>query len=334
MQTLHRKAYAKINLALDVIGRLENGYHQVRMIMQTVDIYDELTFQKAEDGIHLFIDAGRSRGDETDEAAADVQRIADGKVPTDADAQRIGDGKVSMGADVQRMADGKVPADQSNLIYKAAKLLLDTAGVTEGVSIHLQKNIPVAAGMAGGSTDAAATLLGLNELFQLHYTIQELQDLGVKVGADVPYCIQGGTALAEGIGEILSPLPSPPQAALVVAKPDIDVSTAFVYRNLHLEQVLSHPDIDGMIRALESQEIRGIAGRLENVLETVTVPAYPVIRQIKELMAERGALGALMSGSGPTVFGIFEQEEAAAAAARAILSEGLSREVFVTEFAP
>lgn len=296
MQTITRKAYAKINLGLDVVRRLENGYHQVRMIMQTVDLYDELAFEKEESGIALLVDNSKNS--------------------------------------VNGGAAGKVPADQSNLIWKAAKLLLDTAGVGEGVSIHLQKNIPVAAGMAGGSTDAAATLLGLNELFQLHYTVEELKDLGVKIGADVPYCVQGGTALAEGIGEVLSPLPAPPEATVLIAKPDIDVSTAFVYRNLRLEELERHPDIDGMVRALEAGSLGGIVSRLGNVLETVTIPAYPVIRQIKTLMLQEGALGALMSGSGPTVFGIFDQKEKAVRAAQAIESEKLSREVFVTGFEP
>lgn len=326
MQTIQRKAYAKINLSLDVLRRLENGYHQVRMIMQTVDIFDELTFAKADSGISLTIDDGQK---ETERNC----RLSDA---ADVDSQSVclSDGMAysGKGGAIIAASGSKVPTDQSNLIYKAAKLLLDTAGIAEGVSIHLQKNIPVAAGMAGGSTDAAATLLGLNELFQLNYTSEELKGLGVKIGADVPYCIQGGTALAEGIGEVLSPLPAPPEAVLVVAKPDIDVSTAFVYRHLRLDEIKSHPDTDGMIEALRRKDIGGIAGRLGNVLETVTIPEYPVIREMKELMVNRGALGALMSGSGPTVFGIFEREDEARAAALAIRSEGLSGEVFVTGF--
>ncbi len=286
---LTRKAYAKINLALDVVRRLENGYHEVRMIMQTVDLYDELTFQKTEGGIALTVDIA---------------------------------------------GNGAVPTDQSNLIYKAAKLLLDTAGITDGVSIHLRKTIPVAAGMAGGSTDAAATFLGLNELFHLNYTEEYLKTLGVKIGADVPYCIQGGTALAEGIGEILSPLPAPPAAHLLIAKPDIDVSTAFVYRNLHLETVTNHPDIDGMIAAFERHDLKGITDRLGNVLETVTVPAYPVIAQMKKLMSNHGALGALMSGSGPTVFGIYERKADAESVAEEIRRQGLAGQVYVTKFQP
>ncbi len=311
MQTITRKAYAKINLALDVVRRLENGYHEVRMIMQTVDLYDELTFQKTEGGITLTVEMGsHSR-----ENAAWTE--ANGQSALQADSQ-----------------NGFVPADQSNLIYKAAKLLLDTAGVTGGVSVHLKKNIPVAAGMAGGSTDAAAALLGLNELYQLQYTEEELKAIGVKIGADVPYCIQGGTALAEGIGEILSPLPAPPAAHLLIAKPDIDVSTAFVYRNLRLETVTEHPDIDGMIAALERHDLKGITDRLGNVLETVTVPAYPVIAQIREMMRGHGAMGTLMSGSGPTVFGIFEREADAEGAARAMRIKGLASQIFVTDFWP
>ncbi len=308
---LKRKAYAKINLALDVVRRLENGYHEVRMIMQTVDLYDELTFQKTEGGITLTVEMGSHSRENT--------------------AWTEDNGQSALQADSQ---NGFVPADQSNLIYKAAKLLLDTAGVTGGVSVHLKKNIPVAAGMAGGSTDAAAALLGLNELYQLQYTEEELKALGVKIGADVPYCIQGGTALAEGIGEILSPLSAPPAAHLLIAKPDIDVSTAFVYRNLRLETVAEHPDIDGMIAALERHDLKGITDRLGNVLETVTVPAYPVIAQIKEMMRGHGAMGTLMSGSGPTVFGIFEREADAEGAARTMRIKGLASQIFVTDFWP
>lgn len=317
---LRRKAYAKINLALDVVRRLENGYHEVRMIMQTVDLYDELTFQKTEGGIALTVDIAANGGENT----ARPENSA--YLPLQVDCKN--------GATSTCNGNGAVPTDQSNLICKAAKLLLDTAGVTDGVAIHLCKTIPVAAGMAGGSTDAAATLLGLNELFHLNYTAEELKILGVKIGADVPHCIQGGTALAEGIGEILSPLPAPPAAHLLIAKPDINVSTAFVYRNLHLESVTKHPDIDGMIAALERHDLKGITNRLENVLETVTVPAYPVIAQMKDLMSQHGALGALMSGSGPTVFGIYERKADAEKAVEEIRRQGLAGQVYVTKFQP
>lgn len=283
-QTIRRKAYAKINLGLDVVRRLPNGYHEVRMIMQTVGIYDVLTFAKAQDGIRLQVD------------------------------------------------NEEVPADGSNLICKAAKLLLETAGVTGGVHITLEKHIPVAAGMAGGSTDAAAALLGINELYELGYDIEQLKELGVRIGADVPYCIQGGTALAEGIGEVLSVLPAPPACHLVIAKPDINVSTKFVYENLRADELKYHPDIDGMAEALRAQELQGILARLGNVLETVTVPHYPVIGEIKEKMREAGAEGTLMSGSGPTVFGIFTDMEKAEQAAARIREAALAKQVFVTDF--
>lgn len=279
-----RKAYAKINLGLDVIGRLENGYHVVKMIMQTVGIYDVLTLKKIPEGIVVTTD------------------------------------------------NGELPTDDNNLIYKAARLMREAYNITEGVSIHLEKNIPIAAGMAGGSTDAAGTFLGMNELFEIGASVQELQKLGVKVGADVPYCIMGGTALAEGIGEILSPLPAPPESFLVVAKPDINVSTKYVYEHLDAEGVEKHPDIDGMIEALRDSDLQGIVSRLGNVLETVTVKKHGIISTIKQCMIEQGALGSLMSGSGPTVFGIFTDAEKAQRAKTEIAKQQLAKQVFVTEF--
>ena len=279
-----RKAYAKINLGLDVIDRLENGYHVVKMVMQTVGIYDVLTLKKIPEGIVVTTD------------------------------------------------NGELPTDDNNLIYKAARLMREAYDITEGVSIHLEKNIPIAAGMAGGSTDAAATFLGMNELFNIGATMEELQKLGVKVGADVPYCIMGGTALAEGIGEILSPLPAPPECFLVVAKPDINVSTKYVYEHLDAEGVEKHPDIDGMIEALRDSDLQGIVSRLGNVLETVTVKKHDIISTIKQCMLKQGALGSLMSGSGPTVFGIFTDAEYAQKAKAEIERQQLAKQVFVTGF--
>lgn len=283
-KTITRKAYAKINLGLDVVRRLPNGYHEVRMVMQNVGIYDVLTFARAEEGITLMVD------------------------------------------------NQELPADSGNLIWKAAKLLLDTAGIEGGVHITLEKHIPIAAGMAGGSTDAAAAFLGINELYGIGYDLEQLKALGVKIGADVPYCIQGGTALAEGIGEVLSELTAPPACYLVIAKPDINVSTKFVYENLRANELEYHPDIDGMIEAIEQGSLKGITDRLGNVLETVTVPAYPIIREIKDVMLAAGAENALMSGSGPTVFGIFTDEKQAEAAAEQIRAALLAKQVFVTGF--
>lgn len=285
MERIERNAYAKINLGLDVLRRRDDGYHEVKMIMQTVGICDTLTFtKKKEPGILL---------------------------KTDRDDLSVG---------------------EDNLICRAAKLLFEKAHITQGAEIFLQKRIPVAAGMAGGSTDAAAAFLGLNELFSLHYSLEELQALGVTLGADIPYCLMGGTALSEGIGEILSRLPSPPQCVLLIAKPDINVSTRFVYENLHADKLNRHPDIDGMADAIRAGSLKGITDRLGNVLETVTVKEYPIIERIKELMKAAGAEGALMSGSGPTVFGIFTDKEPARAAEDKIRTQLSVEEVFITEF--
>jgi len=280
-----KQAYAKINLCLDVLRRRPDGYHDVKMIMQTVGIFDVLTFEKKEEaGITLTVD------------------------------------------------HAEIPADGDNLIVKAARLVLDAYQLKEGVHISLQKNIPIAAGMAGGSTDAAAVFHGLKELFDLPMSVEEMKQLGVKIGADVPYCIEGGTKLSEGIGEVLTNLPAPPKAYLVIAKPDINVSTKFVYENLHANSLTYHPDVDGMIAALKEEDLQGITDRLGNVLETVTVKAYPIIEEIKDLLKEKGALNALMSGSGPTVFGIFADEETAEAAKEAVLKKQLAKQVFVTGF--
>ena len=209
---------------------------------------------------------------------------------------------------------------------------METYGVKEGVDITLKKNIPIAAGMAGGSSDAAAVFHGLNKLFGLSMSLQDMQKLGVKIGADVPYCIMGGTALSEGIGEILTPVAAPPSASLLIAKPDINVSTKFVYENLHADTLKEHPDIDGMVKALQEGSLEGITGRMGNVLETVTIKKYPVIRQIKDIMIANGAENALMSGSGPTVFGIYTGKERAGEAYKAMEKLGLARQIYVTEF--
>ena len=284
--TITKKAYAKVNLGLDVIRRREDGYHEVRMIMQTVDICDVLTFTRQErPGI---------------------------VVTTDKE---------------------ELPGDESNLIYKAARLVTETCSVREGIKIELQKRIPMAAGMAGGSTDAAAVFHGMNEMFGLGMDEDEMCALGVKIGADIPYCVKGGTALAEGIGEILTKLPDAPACVVLVAKPDIDVSTKYVYENLHAESLEYHPDIDGMRAAIEEGDLRGMAERMGNVLETVTVNAYPVIREVKEVMKKSGAWNALMIGSGPTVFGIFGEEEKARKAYNEIAQANLAGQLFLTGWA-
>lgn len=288
MDKVTRKAYAKINLGLDVLRRRPDGYHEVKMVMQTVGIFDTLTFQK------------RS-GEE---------------LPA-----------ISLSVDNEELS-----CDKGNLIYRAAELIMETCGIKEGVDITLNKNIPIAAGMAGGSSDAAAVFHGLNDLFGLSMSLEDMQKLGVKIGADVPYCMMGGTALSEGIGEILTPVAAPPKAYLLIVKPDINVSTKFVYENLHADTLKEHPDIDGMVKALEEGSLEGITSRMGNVLETVTIKKYPVIRKIKDAMLANGAENALMSGSGPTVFGIYREKGRAGEAYKALERLGLARQIFVTEF--
>jgi len=378
MNEYHLKAYAKINLGLDVIGRLPNGYHQVKMIMQSIGLWDELTIRKTPEHI---------------------------TITTDTD---------------------QLPTNEDNLIYKAAKLMLEKYNIESGVHIHLRKNIPIAAGLAGGSTDAAATMTGISRLFGLDIPLARLMEHGVAIGADVPYCLMGGTALAEGIGERLTALPPVPDCYVLVAKPDIMVSTKYVYEHLDAADAmalasgptlqpgvgstnpaqqhgsdstgsalqpgtdstgsalqpgtdspgparqhdtdssgparqhstdssgparqpgtdssgparqpgsgskpfLQHPDIDGMAEAIRSGSLSGILPRLGNVLETVTIPAYPVIADIKRRMLEYGASGSLMSGSGPTVFGIFplERQAEARAAYERLLQDGLAKQIFL-----
>lgn len=285
MERIFRQAYAKINLSLDVLRRREDGYHELRMVMQTVDICDDLMIER------------------TDEPGIEIR--------TDRE---------------------ELPVNGDNLIYKATELLFCEKGIRQGVRVTLTKRIPIAAGMAGGSADAAAAMHGLNELFGMGYSLEELQRLGVKLGADIPYCLAGGTMLSEGIGEILTPLPAPPACFLVVAKPDLNVSTAFVYGNLHADSLPYHPDVDGMVEALRAGSLKGITDRMGNVLETVTAKKYPVIEQIKGLLRDQGAENALMSGSGPSVFGVFTQRGQAEAAARAVADRGLAGQIFVTAF--
>ena len=287
---LSLKAYGKINLGLDVLRRRDDGYHEVRMIMQTVGIYDRI------DLIY----------------------------------------KETPGITVETNLY-YLPDNENNLVYKAAKLLMDEFHVQKGVHIRLRKYIPVAAGMAGGSSDAAAVLFGVNKMFSLGLTTEQLMDRGVKIGADDPYCVMRGTALSEGIGEILTPLPVPPQCQVLIAKPGISVSTKFVYENLHANELRpeQHPDIDGMMEAIKQKDLYGIADRFGNVLENVTIPAYPVIQEIKDLMLEQGAIGALMSGSGPTVFGLFTNPKAAAKAHEEMrfgAGAELAKQVYLTNF--
>lgn len=283
MDRLELKALGKINLGLDVLGRRENGYHDVRMVMQTVYLYDRIIMKKSKTpGIRL----------ETNLYY--------------------------------------LPVNENNLAYQAAQMLMDEFHMEEGVSIQLDKHIPVAAGMAGGSSNAAAVLFGMNRMFSLGLSQKELMERGVKLGADVPYCIMRGTVLAEGIGEILTPLSPMPKCYVLIAKPAISVSTKMVYEKLDSHEIEDHPDIDGILAGLKAGDLKKVAGSMGNVLEHVTVDAYPVIDQIKEMMIKEGALNAMMSGSGPTVFGIFEEKATARKAADAIRDARLTKQVYVT----
>lgn len=286
MKSLQMKAYAKVNLALDVLRRRENGYHDVRMIMQNLDIYDELEFTVDEDTDKRHISITANRED--------------------------------------------IPTDERNLIHKAILLMFDEYDINASINVRLIKNIPVEAGMAGGSTDCAAALKAVNILFDLKLDEKKLMELGVRLGADVPFCIMARTALSEGIGEILTPMNSLPACYVLVAKPPVNVSTKMVYTNLRVNELERHPDISDMIKGLDSGNLELIANCMENVLETVTVNMYPEIENIKSIMKEYGALNAIMSGSGPTVFGLYTDKEKAAEASEYIQSQGYSKDVYVT----
>ena len=283
MDEIKLKALAKINLGLDVVRRREDGYHEVRMVMQTIHLYDQLLIQKSDTpGIQIHSNLSF------------------------------------------------LPVNENNLVYKAGKLLMDEFDIHTGVSVELNKRIPVAAGMAGGSTDAAAMLYGMNQLFGLKLKRKNLMERGVQIGADVPYCIMRGTALAEGIGEKLSSLPPMVKCPVLIAKPAVSVSTKFVYQNLKLDEQTPHPDIDALIADIRNKDLDGICADMGNVLETVTIPNYPIIAQIKEQMLKSGAKASMMSGSGPPVFGLFADEETARRARAEMKASGLAKQVYLT----
>lgn len=270
--TITEKAPAKINLTLDVIGRRENGYHNLRMIMQTIELHDIVNITPS---------------DTSDTISFTMNK---------------------------ELPDG-CPAE-NNLVYRAAALMREQYNLPGGMKIYLEKNIPAAAGLAGGSSDCAATLLAINKLYELNLSVDELCKIGVTLGADVPFCIQKGTMLAEGIGEILTPLTPLPALWVLLIKPDISVSTAYVYKSLNLQSTITHPDTELVIRALEHHDAATVAHNLSNVLESVTIPEYPVLSQIKTFLREHQAVGVLMSGSGPTTYGLYQDEIAARMALR------------------
>ena len=257
------KAYAKINLSIDVLCKRIDGYHEVKMITQSIGLYDVINFNIREKDIKIYC------------------------------------------------VNPSVPCDESNIVFKVLKLIKESCKISYGMEVDIEKRIPVAAGLGGGSTDAASAIIAANNIWNLNMTYDEMVLIGTKVGADVPLCIKGGTILAEGIGEIITVLPSIARSYIVLAKPPIHVSTKDVYQNLKLDEIVVRPDIDKIIKAIHEKNIKCIADNMINVLETVTIKKYPVIDEIKRIMLHTGALGSLMSGSGPTVFGLFENKESA-----------------------
>ncbi|MGL4799106.1 MAG: 4-(cytidine 5'-diphospho)-2-C-methyl-D-erythritol kinase [Cellulosilyticaceae bacterium] len=283
MHTIVLKARGKINLTLDVIGKRPNGYHDLRMIMQTINLYDTIKIKKT-------------------------------KTP----GIRINNNLAWL------------PKDDRNITYKAAQLFLEETGIESGIYIDIVKRIPVAAGLAGGSSDAAAVLVGMNKLFDTEFSKKQLMDMGLKIGADVPFCILRGTALAEGIGEELTKLKSVPYTHILLAKPNISVSTASVYKALKVNEIKEHPLTDQVVHAIQTQDMDFVVHNMRNVLEDVTIAMHPEIEKIKEGMLQKGATGTMMSGSGPTVFGVFETKQKAIAAAHYFRETVGLREVHVT----
>ena len=285
MKQIKLKAYGKINLGLDIVGRRENGYHEVRMIMQTVGIYDRLYMER---------------------------------VSTD---------RVSLETNLAYL-----PTGEGNLVCRAIELLRQEFHIRQGVHVRLQKFIPVAAGMAGGSTDAAAALVGMNYLFRLRLYKEELTNRGLRLGADVPYCILRGTALSEGIGEKLTPLPAPPDCHILIAKPKASASTKLVYERYDACTSVCHPDIDAMLEGLRQRDLKQITGAMGNVLEPVTAAECPVIEEIRQVMTAGGALRAMMTGSGTTVFGLFQKEDEAEQVREQLRQDTRIRQIYLTRW--
>ena len=281
-------AYAKINLSLDILGTLPNGYHEVRMIMQSLQLHDTITMKR-----------NHTPG-------------------------------ITMSC-----SDSSLPTDEHNLAYRAAALFCDTYHISDGISLHLEKKIPVAAGLAGGSSDAAAVLRGLNNMFGCPATNKDLATLGVTLGADIPYCLMLGTALSEGIGERLTALPSAPDCHCLLVKPAAGASTKQIYTDydaLVKTTNIKHPNTDALLSALSECDYPALVSGLCNVLEPVTMQLVPDIAILKETLQTLGADGVLMSGSGPTVFALFSDSETAARAEAHFLQTEYAPGTFLTTF--
>lgn len=294
--TLTLKAPAKINLSLDVTGRRPNGYHDLRMVMQTLDLCDTLSFSILEE----------------DEIRLSTRSAREGECGFS-----------------QEFFQECIGQKDDNLVVRVIKQLKNEFHITNGVDVCLTKQIPIAAGLAGGSSDAACTYKAMNQLFQLGLSTDELMKRAVSLGADIPYCILGGTALAEGIGEVLTPLPKLPECTFVLIKPDIAVSTKWVYQNLHVDEINLHPEVDRMCQAIQEQKLQGISDTMGNVLADVTIPSYPLIRELQTALIKAGAENALMSGSGPTVFGLFANVSTAEKAKNALQDNYPAYEIYI-----
>lgn len=258
MDKLKLKAYAKINLSLDVLNKRNDGYHNVKMIMQQITLYDEIILKKINEDIII---------------ATDCLFL---------------------------------PTDMSNIAYKSASLILEKYNIDGGIYIDIKKNIPIAAGLAGGSSDAAAVIRGMNILYDLNLSLEEMIEIGASIGADVPFCILGNAALAEGIGERLTRVKGLNSGWIVLSKPNICISTAEAYGNLKLDDISIRPKTGALLKALERDNLYDISNNLCNVFESGIFNKYLVVKLIKEKMFEYGAVGSLMSGSGPSVYGIFK----------------------------
>ena len=294
MQTTEEKAYAKINIGLDVLGRREDGYHTLKMVMQTIDLCDDVLLAWEEGG---------------------------------------------NGPEIRILCDTPgVPCDRRNLAYRAAEAFFlyclekEDRRFAGKLEIRLVKRIPAAAGLAGGSSDAAAVLRGLDRMLETGLQTAELQRIALPLGADIPYCVSGGTALAEGIGEVLTPLPALPDCGIVLVKPPFDCSTAEIYGTLHVDSLgpSDHPDMDRVVQAVRNGELRDAAEHMGNILELPARKMHPEIERIKRTLLEKGAAGASMSGSGSAVFGIFEDRGAAERAFRELGEDGTEGEIFLT----
>ncbi len=285
LRMLTVKANAKINLTLDILGKRDDGFHEVSMVMQSVTLHDTIELEKIQEGIQLEID-----------------------IPN-------------------------LKADSSNLAWRAAELLINECHVDGGVRIRLKKRIPMAAGLAGGSADAAGVLRGVNQLYELGLTTEKLCEYGAMLGSDIPFCIMGGTMLATGRGEVLQELSPMPKSYIVLAKPPVDVSTAWAYSEYDNVGVEKHPDNELFCQELEKGNLESISGLLCNVLESVTIKRYEVISKLKDIMLQQGALASMMSGSGPTVFGIASSKTVAEDIAAAVRIAVPEAAVFISETA-